>query len=396
MDELDRLREAHATIPDPEPGSIQTARLRLGETYGRPGRRGRRLRPSPPAARRRGLRLSLAAGLAGAAALVVVALWPGEGPGPAGPSKALAARVCAQAGPAGPCLDALSDLALADDVLAAGEVFYRRDLWSQSIRYVGPDGRPQASPRGPGVFGVVRAGDQELWVAPDRSGRIEFGPPRRPYLPSAADERAWRAAGSPDLERLAGSPDRRDDLPPRGFAAGELDEVLLGGGSLDEALPEGDPLRDLPVEPDALGRALRRVAWFQRVRISGDEPCAPDLRDCSRPTRRNIDSVYGSDITALLRYPFATPELRRALLRVLGDVPGARRLGALRDPAGRRGAAILLPDPVNDGRNVVVFDLSTGRLLADGRAQDGTVATLRWQDVYDLDVAGVGRIGQRP
>jgi hypothetical protein len=132
------------------------------------------------------------------------------------------------------------------------------------------------------------------------------------------------------------------------------------------------------------------------VHISGDGPCADDLHDCSPSTPGSIASRYGGNITTLLRYPFASPDLRRALLHLLGDLPGARRMGAVRDPAGRRGAAIVVPESMNNGLSVIVFDLATGRLLADGHADDGTVATLRWHDVYDLKVGGVGRIGQRP
>jgi hypothetical protein len=364
-----------------------------------PGHRGRRpWSPGAPRRHRRALRLGAIACLAGATAVLAVSLWPGDGSSPAGPSTALAARLCVQSGPgpAAACLDALGALAAADNVLAEGKVFYRRDLWSQSIMYIGPDGRPQAQTRGPGVFGIVRAGTHELWVAPDRSGREQYGPAERPYLPSAADERAWRAAGSPDLDRLAGGSTHRDDLARRSFSAGELDEVLLGNGGLVDALPKGDPLRDLPTEPQALARELQRIGWYQRVHVSGEGPCAPDLHDCSAATRRNIEGRYGTNITTLLRYPFASPELRRALLHLLGAIPGAQRLGALRDPAGRRGAGILIPERLNDGLNVIVFDLATGRLLADGPADDGTPATLRWHDVYDLKVDGVQRIGQRP
>jgi hypothetical protein len=356
-------------------------------------------RPWPLGAwRRRGLRVGAIAGLGAAVAVLAISLWPGDGSTPAGPSAALASRLCVQSGPgpAAACLDALGDLAAADDVLAEGKVFYRRDLWSQSIMYIGPDGRPQIQPRGPGVFGIVRAGTQELWVAPDRSGRLEYGPAERPYLPSEADKRAWRAAGSPNLDRLAGGPTHRDDLRPRSFSAGELDAELLGNGELVDALPKGDPLRDLPTEPEALARELQRIGWYQRVHISGEGPCAADLHDCSAATRRNIEGRYGTNITTLLRYPFAPPELRRSLLHLLGTIPGAQRLGALRDPAGRLGAGILIPENLNDGLNVIVFDLATGRLLADGHADDGTPATLRWHDVYDLKVGAVDRIGQRP
>lgn len=396
MDELDRLRQAHDAVRTPEAPAVDAARRRLRDTINEATSAAPPARGSGP--QRRGLRVAVVAGMAGVAFLVAIALWPGNGSNPAGPSAASAARLCVSSGPgpAGPCLDALGALAAADDVLQRGKVFYRRDLWSQSIMYIGRDGRPQVSPHGSGVFGIVRAGDQELWVAPDRSGRMQFGPPQRPYLPSEADRRAWRAAGSPDLDRLAGATDPRDDLPPRSFKAGELDAILLGDGSLDEALPNGDPLRELPAEPQALARAVRRIGWYQRVRISGEEPCAPDLHDCSIATRRSIDARYGTNITTLLRYPFASPQLRRTLLHLLGAIPGARRLGGLRDPEGRRGAAILIPGDLNDGRNVILFDLATGRLLADGRANDATAATLRWQNVYDLKVGAVDRIGRRP
>ena len=163
--------------------------------------------------------------------------------------------------------------------------------------------------------------------------------------------------------------DRRDELAPRTFAVGELDAVLLGAGSLDAALPKGDPLRDLPTDPDALERELQRLS---------------------------VKRGYGTTITTLLRYPFTSPQLRRTLLHLLGEVPGARRLGAVRDPAGRRGAAILLAGDLKNGLNVVVFDLATGRLLAQGRAEDGTPDTLRWHDLYDIEVGAVDRIGQRP
>lgn len=290
----------------------------------------------------------------------------------------------------------LGALPAADDVLADGKVFYRRDRWMQSTMYVGADGRPAARTRGRGVFAIVRAGAQELWIAPGRSGRVVYGRAQRPYLPSAADRRAWRAAGRPDIDRLAGGPKRREDLPTQLFSAGQLDNVLLGNGELNAALPQGSPLRDLPAEPTALARELHRIAWDQRVRISGDTPCAEDLHDCSPATRQNIDSRYGGNLTTLLRYPFASLDLRRTLLNLLEALPGARRIGTLRDPAGRFGVAVVVPEAANDGRNVIVFDATAGRLLADGHSEDGTVARLRWNDVYDLKVGSVSKIGQRP
>jgi hypothetical protein len=64
--------------------------------------------------------------------------------------------------------------------------------------------------------------------------------------------------------------------------------------------------------------------------------------------------------------------------------------------SGRIGAAILLPDDVNNGRNALVFDARTAELLADGRTDDGTSDSLRWASAYSIDSGSVGQIGERP
>ena len=80
------------------------------------------------------------------------------------------------------------------------------------------------------------------------------------------------------------------------------------GAAAEQVLTEADPPRD----PSALRRYLMRTAWYQRTKISGEGPCAPDLHDCSASTRRNIRSMFGSDILTLLRYPYTPPALRQA------------------------------------------------------------------------------------
>ena len=65
-----------------------------------------------------------------------------------------------------------------------------------STRYIGADGRPTLSPR-EAAYAISRSVPEEIWLAPDGSARVVYGKESAPYLPSAADERAWRAAAHP-------------------------------------------------------------------------------------------------------------------------------------------------------------------------------------------------------
>jgi len=66
----------------------------------------------------------------------------------------------------------------------------------------------------------------------------------------------------------------------------------------------------------------------------------------------------------------------------------SRRLDAVLLGGGGLDEALPQGDPLRD--------LSTERLLAQGRAEDGTPDTLRRHDLCDLEVGAVDRIGQRP
>ena len=90
-----------------------------------------------------------------------------------------------------------------------------------------------------------------------------YGKESAPYLPSAADERAWRAAGSPDLAKLMGPPGRwgpkRTNYGPGGFEA-----ALLSAANLDVVLPDKDRLSVLPRKQRELREFLIRAARKQR------------------------------------------------------------------------------------------------------------------------------------
>jgi hypothetical protein len=324
----ERLRDAHAQIPEPDAATIARARALLAAEVA----------PRSRPRRRFAFVLPLSALTVAAAAVVVLAGHGDEVP---------------RERPAAPA-----------------SVDYQRNTFAISIRYIGADGRPTASPR-KAAFGIARSVPEEVWRAPDGSGRIQYGAESAPYLPSAADERAWRAAGSPDLVQLAGKPGRWG--PKRTtYGPGGLDAALLWNSNLEAALPRRDPLSVIPDEPRALAAWLDRAAKKQRR---------------GAPQSAVRDTVI-SDALTFLRDARAPRALRAALIEVLSRLEGARELPAVRDGAGRLWPGIELSDGL-----VVAYDPRAFQLMAKGMAyRDG----VRWNMTYAVAVAGVSTIGERP
>ncbi|HEY6761353.1 MAG TPA: hypothetical protein VI318_17775 [Baekduia sp.] len=395
----DRLRAAHARIPEPAPDVVAAARARLEaaawaeETATPPRRRWPRRAP----------RLVLAAAALAVAAAVVVALWPGRAASPTNhthlpnlpgaPVDASAAeRAClaAPSGSAHACLTAVAQVAGAQDAVAGGTVFYQRNRWVQASTRLGPPGSPglahwRSIPGAKRIFMVVREAPEEIWLTAEGGGEIRYGADG-PWRPASAwDRRAWRDAGSPDLDRLIGAAQPGWGPKDQHFGRGELERVLLTSASLDQVLPSHDLLSVVPHTPDAIAAWLRGAVVRQ---TKGN--CQHSTPDACAQMRR---STYAYDITVFLRWPFTPPAQRRALLQVLAAVPGARLLHGQRDLAGRRVATILLPGPGADGEDVIAFDPRTSRLVAQGTRQGDSV---RWTIAYAVRTAAVDRVGERP
>lgn len=394
MNDLERVRAAVGAPPD-DAAAEALARRRLDALIsGRSaGRRPRRGRPS--------LALALALALVlGVGAVAVSALLPGRSGSPA---PASAARACTTTKPSSPhaCLFALSALADRQPPGGSGEVAYQRNLFVEAVKRFGPPGnqnpaRFQSLAGARSVFQIQRAVTEEVWIAPDGSGRTAYGPQQRAAPSSAWDAAAWRAAGAPPLARLLPwSPGLRPRVLT--FGPGGVDQLFLGNSNLDLVLPARAPLSVLPQEPPALTAWLRRAAWRQRTTALDRRRCPASLRGCGAGLRRNILNTFGTDVTSFLRYPATPPRLRAALLQVLARVPGARLLGLTRDPRHRRAAAIHLPASMNDGLDVIAFDPRSSRLLAEGMAAaGGALDAIRWGHVYGLETGRVGRVGERP
>jgi hypothetical protein len=148
--------------------------------------------------------------------------------------------------------------------------------------------------------------------------------------------------------------------------------MLLFNSNLEAVLPKDDPLSVLPHRP-------RELATFLHVAAAKQRPKGPETL---------VRDTVVDDALTFLRHPRTPADLRAALLRVLAAQPGARRLGDIKDSAGRTVAALELAQ----GR-VVAFDPVASRLLATGfKVGDG----VRWTMTYALTTAGVPAIGDRP
>jgi hypothetical protein len=397
--ELDRLRAAYRPLDAPVPPQTLARLDVLIAAAQRPAAEAP-ARHGVPRRRRALLLAGAAAGLA-VALIAVLALLPG---GSRTPQAATARAACAPRGAAaGTCARALGALAGRRPVPGSGDVLYRRGSY-EAVEFTvtaTPDTSPAARP-GPNTirlaaarqpFKVVRDAGEELWLAPDGSGRFAHTDPGPARLETAADEAAWRAAGAPDLETLVprGHTERPlvFDVKP-----GAANDTLLGASGLYDFLPHsGDPLAPIPHEPQALTAWLTERAFKERGRH--DPGCQPDGNGCTPVTRRLVADVVVGDIETLLAYPGTPPSLRAVLVRVLGERPGARSLGVIRDGAGREVAAIDLgpgaSDP--DGAGIVAFDPDTGELrgiaFTDGH-------DVRWLRMYAIDGARVTAVGDRP
>ena len=340
----ERLREAHARIPDPDEATVARARARLAAATGEPIRR----------RRRRPLRLALPVGaLALAAAAVIALLANGD-------------EVAVEHPTAGKSPDDPATL------LAGGKVFYQRNTFHVSTKYIGADGRATASP-GAAAYAIARSVPEEMWLAPDGSGRFLYGADSATYLPSPADKRAWRAAGEPDLEKLMGEPGKWGPKQ-QDFGPGELDKTLIFNSNFEAVLPEDDPLSIVPHDARELTAFLETAAAKQR---RGDPKSV-------------VDATFDDDALTFLRYPRTPDDLRAALIEVLIARPGSRQLGEIRDFAGRTVTAIELP---SGGGRVVAYDPTDARLMGTGtKVADG----VRWDMTYGIVTAGVPRVGDHP
>jgi hypothetical protein len=329
----ERLRRAHARIPEPDKATVARARARLTALLDEAPA------PAPRRARRRFPFLLGALALAAAVVAVFVLARGG-------------AELEREVPPSG-----------------SGPVSYQRNTFQNATRYITAQGSPNGNP-GNAAYAIAWSVPEEIWRAPDGSGLVTYGPDSAPFLPSAADERAWRAAGKPDLKTFPGpgewGPKRVE------YGPGELDNALLLSAGFGRELPKGDPVAGMPSDPRAL------TAWLNAT-AAGQVP-----RDAPAFVTR---TTVITDAIALLRDARVTSEQRLALIDVLSSVQGARRLTSVRDAAGREWPGIELE------RQTIAYHPRSGALMAQGDRFKGGV---RWTRTFSVASGGVAAVGERP
>ena len=78
-------------------------------------------------------------------------------------------------------------------LLAGGKVFYQRSTFHLETKYIGADGRPATNP-GDAAYAISRSVPEEMWLAPDGSGRILYGT-ESAVVPAQPGRRARVARG---------------------------------------------------------------------------------------------------------------------------------------------------------------------------------------------------------
>ncbi|HEX8630967.1 MAG TPA: CU044_5270 family protein [Catenuloplanes sp.] len=208
---------------------------------------------------------------------------------------------------------------------------------------------------------------------------------------TAADEAAWKRAGSPaewwldgqDNQSRREPPLRRDGTrpgpaasrPPGSGATKDTDRRPIGikltagpGTQRSFVLPNQpgwsfvtggkglttDEFLALPTEPGA----LRRVILALR-------PAGSDADDTTWLFEAGHQLLMGLPVS---------PKVRGAAYRMLSDLPGVRALGPMDDPSGRRGQAIAMTEQypgtlavTGPVEVILVFDPATGSTLATMR-----------------------------
>ena len=356
------LTEARPGRLDPEPGPINLTAITASPPEA-PGRRS-----TARSARRRrlltvGLVPTVAAGALAVAAVVAQPAVPTPAPGQTAAQQPPTAR---QPGTVREML-----LAAAEQVgrsPATSGRYWVRKVEDGEVRQVGPARAPYNI--------VVRVG-LESWLATDPSDK-SVGYFR--YLGAApvtaADEAAWRRAGSPArwtqpgakglppvvIEAAAGPATAMAGRPmPPGSkefgGASGADRFLLGGSSVTVA-----ELSALPTDP----AALRAHLLTRRTETGSRESTTQYL--------------FWTANSLVLDLP-VTPRLRATAYRMIADLDGVTTLGTVTDRAGRTGVAVALNRRA-DGGNLVqtrlIVDLRTGQALAE--------------ESWDLGTGGSGRL----
>ncbi|WP_331754093.1 CU044_5270 family protein (plasmid) [Streptomyces sp. NBC_00012] len=377
-----RLDPGRPVDPELRRTELQGVMARTGEPQVAPGKRGRSRLGVRPAWN---VALAGAAAVAAAVLVVTTAGPPGLGPRPEAGAPATAfseSRIL---------------LAAAFDVekteATSGAYWYQEERIGVLRRIPGKD------------YTLDVRQESKTWLTKgtgkrDRRWTLHIDAGARPATP--ADEKAWRADGSPkrwdltdydqarrDTQRERNKHGRKDDMSPEPQpeivtwdGEGEVAGDAPGGGAdtvsagAEIGLAE---LESLPTDPERLRERLEQIV--------DEQYNAPQhiLQELLGQTAENL----------AVELP-VSPQLRAAAYRVRALLPGVRDIGEVTDRSGRPGYAVEIRSlrPGVEYKRRLIFDKETGLPLSEelyatsardghrsGELADYTILTaMRWTD----------------
>ncbi|MGW3345934.1 hypothetical protein ACWDA3_21695 [Nonomuraea rubra] len=254
--------------------------------------------------------------------------------------------------------------------------YWRRSLVRDSLIRVQAGGR---------AFNAVVSSRTELWLPRDLKDPVQTQdgePSLRPA--TAADERVWRAAGSPGkVQRVCTPGTKAADCLKLPIRVESKDcqythEVAPDHGSGAQPLGPYTPAEIWALPADDKGvRAWLRARWESSRAKTG--------------TARTLEETMAGSV-GLLATPL-TPGARAAILRLLADLPTTSVRGPAEDPLGRSGLAVDFDkgsayfrefgtdDEVTED-HTTILDPLTGEILAKvTKAGESTVGLAKGQTV---------------
>jgi hypothetical protein len=307
-----------------------------------------------------------AVGTAAVAAAVAVAAVPG---GPTGtPAASGPGRAPVAPHSAGP-----SPLSANQILLAAAEKAARQPATGARWQLHSISGFQAVTTGG---YVVDHRYDTQLWVprsASEPTWRIMQDIGSRPA--TAADVQAWKRAGSPTswtipVAKLTPAGRKaiaeKQRLAPKEIIKSPKPETLSAAGHAPYAAREDSngtagvitnkprtlaELAALPTDPAKLRSWLQReISTAQRTHGGTGQSMAAEL--------------FGEGMQIAMHLP-VSPAVRAAAFRMLADLPGVRAVGEVRDPLGRLGIAVALPERNGDATDEfqLLIDPRTGSTL---------------------------------
>ncbi|SCG61952.1 CU044_5270 family protein [Micromonospora humi] len=188
----------------------------------------------------------------------------------------------------------------------------------------------------------------------------------RHHVAFAGETKAWQAADGTGSQINTQLEPQYPDRESRDYWQRNLDSRPAVGTSAAPAMIPLPPteLRPPSADPSAL-RGLLKVEYGPGA------------------ASKEVSALYAQFVI-----PRAT---RAAILRVLAEVPGFRWRGRVTDRAGRNGVAVTFDDRENDAQSLLIFDPTTGELLAHERLTLSPVRISAYQVI--LGTAWTDRVG---